>query len=805
MEEGGETKVGAAQVVSRRVTDLSQLAAQALDRGPLRLSTPIFDLADPQQARIGDYLLLEKIGEGGSGIVYRARQLSLAREVALKLLAASPLTDDDFLQRFRLEAQAAARLQHAGIVPIYDFGEAEGLSFIAMAYVRGRSLAQLLLDGPLAPERATRYALLAALAADYAHREGVLHLDLKPGNVLIDVDDHLQIADFGLARRMDETLASITVAPAGTPAYMAPEQTVVGERLTPATDIYALGAVLYEMLTGRAPFVQSTIEPLLAAVRSQEPLPPRRLAARVPPELERICLRCLRKDPLQRYRSAAALVVDLEKFVRPHTRLERVRRHIVRAPPVAAMVVAAALAVAAAGWVWWRSAPASPPPALAAEDFILLGRHYWDRRTSADVARGLRFFERAVAADANSAAAWSGLADSYIMQYEYGDLGLAEVTAKARPAIARAKQLAPESGDGYASEGLLLLNLGEYAQARQVLRRAVEFDQRPIYFTWLGTSIMYDGNPREALGAYDHALGLDAGNAVTHTYRGIALALTGKDTAAVEEFKAARAINPRYLESWWQEGLTQMHYGHHAAALAAFRQGEAMAPKAWTQAFAAHLLLMLGADKEAGQALTVSDAMGSGDIDLAKARVRWLFTRGDYAGAKRYLLQFRPEADQLWLWALLGQAEILAGEPQDGAQTMARAFAGWDGAGAPFALPLEPAFNLDLLANWAAVQPQGATPDARAAYRNYLHRLEAGGVDLPVMDYFRATDAALGGDAAQALHFLQRSLERGYVDVHALQYDLAWRELRSQPEFKEFAAAAAARAARIRADMKLVE
>ncbi len=274
------------------------------------------DLDDPPQREFGDYELIEQVGRGGMGVVYRARQRNLGREVAIKLLTAGQRASDELVDSLRREAQNAALLQHPNIVVVHEMGEHGGRIFYAMQLVRGRSLSQWLdADGPLPPRQAADLLRAVAEAVDYAHRLGVLHLDLKPGNILVDEHGVPLVADFGLARRLEQALDLANERICGTPSYMAPEQAqMLGPALSPATDVWALGAVLYEMLTGKPPFdagePSATVHLLLQGkVRKPSRLRP------VPADLEAICLRCLEKDPARRYIGARALADDLGRYL----------------------------------------------------------------------------------------------------------------------------------------------------------------------------------------------------------------------------------------------------------------------------------------------------------------------------------------------------------------------------------------------------------------------------------------------------------------------------------------------------------
>lgn len=305
------------------------------------------DLSDPQQRAFGDYELLELIGQGGMGVVYRARQASLDREVAVKLLSAGPWASADFIGRFQREAQSAARMQHPNIVAIHEIGAHEELNFFSMQLVCGGSLAQQLAEhGPMPPRDAARLLRTIAEAVDYAHRLDVLHLDLKPGNILLDAHGDPQVADFGLAKRLDETLAADSNEVSGTPSYMAPEQAQLrSHKLSPATDIYGLGAILYECLAGKPPFNSSSAQETLQMVISAPAEPLRKLKSELPVDLEAICHKCLSKEPGARYRSARELADDLSRFLegrevraRPLNVAQRVLRAAHREPKFTALL-----------------------------------------------------------------------------------------------------------------------------------------------------------------------------------------------------------------------------------------------------------------------------------------------------------------------------------------------------------------------------------------------------------------------------------------------------------------------------------
>lgn len=270
------------------------------------------------QAVIGDYKLIDEIARGGMGVVYKARQVSLNRVVALKMILSGQMATTVERRRFLREAELAANLDHPNIVPIYEVGEHEDRPFFSMKLIDGPSLSRQIARYRDDPRSAARLVTTLARAVDYAHEKGFLHCDLKPSNVLLDDQGRPYLTDFGLARRagVDSSL-SISGTILGTPSYMAPEQ-ATGSRagLGPTTDVYGLGAILYELLAGRAPFRAPTIMETVVQVLERDPAPPREIRPEIPRELESICLKCLEKAPRDRYTNANALARDLDSYLK---------------------------------------------------------------------------------------------------------------------------------------------------------------------------------------------------------------------------------------------------------------------------------------------------------------------------------------------------------------------------------------------------------------------------------------------------------------------------------------------------------
>jgi WD40 repeat protein len=304
----------------------------------------------------GDYELVSEVARGGMGVVYEARQISLDRPVALKMILAGRFAGQAEVERFHVEAQAAANLDHPHIVPIYEVGEHQGQHYYSMRLIRGGSLAERLPSLMAHPRDAALLMAAVARAVQYAHQHGILHRDLKPANILLDEQGRPHITDFGLAKRLGGD-AELTRSGAvlGTPGYMAPEQ-VERRRgaVTTATDVYGLGAVLYAALTGRPPFQGATVLEVLEQVKGHQPEPPRRINPRVERDLETICLKCLSKAPEERYNSAGAMADDLERWLagqpieaRPAPPWERALKWVQRHPAIAALAAVSGVAAMA--------------------------------------------------------------------------------------------------------------------------------------------------------------------------------------------------------------------------------------------------------------------------------------------------------------------------------------------------------------------------------------------------------------------------------------------------------------------------
>ena len=312
----------------------------------------------------GDYELLEEIGRGGQGVVYRARQKSLNRTVALKVIGLGHWATEAHLKRFRREAEAAASLEHPCIVPIYEVGERDGSCYFSMKFIEGGQLDEVVRREPMPIRRAVELIAKVARTVHYAHEHHILHRDIKPGNILLDAKGEPHLTDFGLARLVEtESTVTRTMEVLGTPSYMAPEQAVGNNAaVSSVTDVYGLGAVLYQLLTGHPPFAGGTTYETVRLVLDAEPRQPRLLNPKVDRDLNTICLKCLEKDPKRRYSSALALAEDLERWLKHEPILARRTglvtrgRKWVRRNPTSALLAASLVALAAAtGWIVWKT------------------------------------------------------------------------------------------------------------------------------------------------------------------------------------------------------------------------------------------------------------------------------------------------------------------------------------------------------------------------------------------------------------------------------------------------------------------
>jgi hypothetical protein len=475
---------------------------------------------------ISGYEIVGELGQGGMGVVYLARQLKLKRLVALKMILPGTKVRAATLERFRIEAEAVARLQHPNIVQIYEVDERGGRPFICLEYVPGGSLAQKLGGTPQAPEAAARVVQALAWAVHAAHEQGVVHRDLKPSNVLLMGDGTPKITDFGLAKQLDmEEGVSLSGEIKGTPSYMAPEQ-AAGKTLEigPLADVYALGAILYEMLTGRPPFKAATALETVAQVLEQEPVPPGRLHPKLPRDLETICLKCLEKDPRRRYVSAAALARDLARFLacepiaarrgRPWARGVKWAR---RRPAAAGLVAVSAVAVLS---VFACVVSLQRQRALIAERE--LGRIHEKRLRAKELRADMLLRLEGPGTDREQLRRVAGILDTYL------ETGISEA-------------------DIHRERGLVRAKLGDHRGALADFTRVLEAERDPaahVIRGWIYL-LVFDA-PRLALPDFEEAIQFDANNGDAYNGRGLARLMLGQVPGdAVADAERAIRLGPK--------------------------------------------------------------------------------------------------------------------------------------------------------------------------------------------------------------------------------------------------------------------
>ncbi len=327
----------------------------------------------------GDYELLEEIGRGGQGVVFRAWQRSLSRTVAVKIIGVGQFATNAHLKRLRREAEAAAKLNHPGIVPIYEVGERDGTNYFSMRFVEGDPLDEVVSRGPISVRQAAEFIVKVARTVHYAHEHGILHRDIKPGNILLDAHGEPHLTDFGLARLVEQgSTVTGSLEVMGTPSYMAPEQAVGNNAAVgSSTDVYGLGAVLYELLTGHPPFAGETTYETIRLLLDSEPRQPRLWNRKVDRDISAICLKCLEKNPRYRYPSALALAEDLERWLR-HEPIRakrsgfftRAQKWVQRNRTIAALIMVSVVLAAGLGvMIWQRESLRRIPAGIAVLPF----------------------------------------------------------------------------------------------------------------------------------------------------------------------------------------------------------------------------------------------------------------------------------------------------------------------------------------------------------------------------------------------------------------------------------------------------
>ena len=736
----------------------------------------------------GDYELLEEIGRGGQGVVFRARQKSLNRTVALKVIGLGQWATKAHLKRFRREAEAAASLDHPCIVPIYEVGEGDGSCYFSMKFVEGGQLDEVVRREPMATRRAAELMAKVARTVHYAHEHHILHRDIKPGNILIDQQGEPHLTDFGLARLLEtESTVTRTLEVLGTPSYMAPEQSVGNNtQLTGATDVYGLGAVLYQLLTGHPPFAGGTTYETVRLVLETQPRQPRLWNPKVNRDLETICLKCLEKEPSKRYASAQALAEDLERFLRNEpirsrrsSQLERARRWCKRKPLVASLIAALILVVAVgfAGVLWElrrvqaeqvlvrrANLSAQEKARLEAEqtnnpaayDAYLRGRAFpggWH------LDGGIRLFQEAVKLDPNFVLAWAYLSIAQSQSYWLGTDPSPSRLAAAKDALDRALALDPDLPETH-----LALGYYRYYGPRDYAGALAEFRQAERALPNSADVILALAALQRRLGHWDEAI---AGQ------------------------RRAVGLDPRNFHASFNLVTTYMMLRRFPEALAEADRVLAWNPtKVGALSQKAEIFLATG-DLQAAEALLLTNPQV--DPPFLRA-VNPLFQRR-YAAAIEILSKaLATETDR----KARNIEKLLLGLSQQRAGDVAAARATYQEAAQDFNRQLEKMAPDSFVAGQThgflgeayAGLGEAASAIAEGQKAIAIHPTSKDPVDGPVEEESTAKIYALLGDADHAIPILKRLLQipySGAITPALLRLDPVWDQIRNDPRFQQLA------------------
>jgi serine/threonine protein kinase/regulator of sirC expression with transglutaminase-like and TPR domain len=601
---------------------------------------------DPGSEVIGNYVLLGELGRGGMGVVYRAHDRVLNRNVALKMIADTGRAGGKLLKRFRTEASALARLHDPRIVPVFEVGEHEGKPYIVMELVEGTSLDALLRDDEIALRDRVKIVLEVALALEHAHQNGIVHRDVKPENVIVDRSGLPHLMDFGLA--IDESAAERLTVPGavlGTPAYMSPEQAAGGTvPVTSASDIYSLGAVLYRALVGKPPFSGAGTHNILYKVITADPTPPRRIDPKLHPDLETIALRCLMKEPERRYASAREVADELRRFLdgepivaRPQSALEKSWRRVRRHPQlIAALFVF--FAIACGGGYALEEHHREDLERAAAE--LRLS----DARTTLELAkrlvaenkytRAIEVATRAIELAPEVPAAWAVRAGARFSTSDR-DGAIADAT--------HAIELAPATYDAWYVRASARSNKHEIAEAIADATHAIELDPRDGRAFHVRAAARFNsGDEPGAIDDATRAIELAPRNAEGWMIRATARSNRGDYDGAIEDATKAIELAPSEVHAWHARAAARAMKGDCAAAIEDATRAIALAPElaeTWIVRAIAHA--RLGEDKDAAEDATKTIQLAPTNAQAWILRAHSRLNLGDREGAKpdfeRYL------------------------------------------------------------------------------------------------------------------------------------------------------------------------
>jgi tetratricopeptide (TPR) repeat protein len=584
------------------------------------------------ESAVSHYRIVQKLRAGGMGEVYLAEDRNLPRVVALKLLPIERNSDDLLRHRFMREAHAASSLSHPNIARIYEAGEDDGRAFIAMEYVDGQSLEERIARGPLSMDEIVAIALQLAGAVEEAHAHGVIHRDLKPSNVMLTARGDVKVLDFGLAKFSDAAhdataWKSETGLVLGTVPYMSPEQ-ALGNGADARSDIFSIGVVLYELVTGRLPFAAATAAGTLVRIVNEQPEAMARFNYDLPPELERIVRKCLEKAPERRYQSATELLVDLRNFDRDRL-LAAPARARVRFRGIAGMVLLMIAAVA--GILFWQRAsrPKTQPVDAEAYRLYLQGRQQWSKRSPDSLRGALDAFRQTIEIDPAFAPAYAGLADTYSLLERYASVPNAESRGRAMAAAQRAVQLDPSLPEAHASlasvreaydwdwagaereyraairlspsystahhwRAMLLARLGRFDEAKQEIAMARRLDPLSPAIAAAAANIdYYAGDLSRSANEARVALRLDKDFVQARVLLALALAMSGDATSALRELQPVRGDATAAVA----EAIVRARSGDVDAANAFLRVAEAR-PNAQSNGYAMAAIHMALGDRE---------------------------------------------------------------------------------------------------------------------------------------------------------------------------------------------------------------
>jgi len=760
------------------------------------------EASEPTIARMlkdfGDYELLEEIGRGGQGVVYRARQKSLNRIVALKVIGLAHWATEAHVKRLRMEAEAAAHLDDPRIVPIYEIGERDGACYFSMKLIEGGQLDKVVGSELMPGRKAAELIAKLARTLDYAHQHGVLHRDVKPGNILIDVKGEPHLTDFGLARLVEtESTVTRTLEVLGTPSYMAPEQAVGNNtQLTGATDVYGLGAVLYQLLTGHPPFAGGATYETVRLVLETQPRQPRLWNPKVNRDLETICLKCLEKEPSKRYASAQALAEDLERFLRNEpirsrrsSQLERVRRWCKRKPLVASLIAALVLVVAIGSvGVLLESRRIQKERELvrrvnlseqettrleaeqtnnpAAYEAYLRGRAFafaaGSQLVESDPDGAIRSFQEAVKLDPSFALAWAYLSCVQSERYwvEALDASPARLAA-AKDALDHALALGPDLPETHLALGYYrYYGRRDFTGALEEFRRAEQTLPNDFDITFAIATIQRRlGHWEEAIAQFRRAIQLNARN--VHAYNQLALTY-----AALRRFPEALATADRVLAWDPAEGFA---LGMKAKVFWARGDLEAVEPLLANPGFPPRVrgmqALLQRRYADAIQSFSGAIAVDARGRPGRKLKLLLALSQqrsGDSAAA-RATYQKAAQDFQREL------GEVVPGSPAE--------------AGAHAALGIARAG----LGDAASAVAEGQTAMA-------MYSTSKDPNDGPELEGDMAQIYALLGDADRAVPILKRLLQIPYSNMYPgaitpalLRLDPVWDQIRNDPRFQELA------------------